>query len=125
MPFKPHHMLTVRAANLLCDQCSEHLKSLGLQREHSPDFNSALRRITQLPKISIVIFEVARFDDACCLALERVVKIQAMLLVIIVTYDACELAKLKAFDEGAADYLIAPITPRELGLRIRNMLRRL
>ncbi len=58
------------------------------------------------------------------LTLLRQVRARSEVLVVVITGDASRETRLAALEAGADDFLVKPIDPKELGFRVRNMLRR-
>ncbi len=97
------------------------LKAEGFQVEQASGQREALQRMEEMP-FQLVLLDISLADGngfTVCSA----IKSQYGIPVIFLTASGDEYSTVTGFELGADDYIAKPFRPRELILRIRNILR--
>lgn len=97
------------------------LKAEGFDVEHAPGQTVALQLLEQKP-FDLVLLDISLPDGngfAVCSAIKKHYKIP----VIFLTASGDEYSTVTGFELGADDYIAKPFRPRELVMRMKNILR--
>jgi DNA-binding response OmpR family regulator len=97
------------------------------EQKFSVDWMSDLQ--TAGAVVSTVNYAAAVLDlksprEECAAVIAKLREHNAQLPIVIIGSGSCPTEKVLALDEGADDYLVRPIDPRELGARLRALIRR-
>jgi len=101
------------------------LKSAGYDVITAADGNEALRKVRSvMPDLILLDIMLPEMDGLeICKTLRRE-KATAAIPIIMLTARAAEIDRVLGLELGADDYMTKPFSPRELILRVKNVLRR-
>jgi two-component system phosphate regulon response regulator OmpR len=116
------HLLIVDDDGRLCDLLRRYLSSQGFRVTTAADAASARRRLAGFEFDGIVL-DVMMPGDSGLVLLRELRAESEVPPVLLLTARSDPADRIEGLELGAADYLPKPFEPRELALRIRNMLR--
>ena len=102
----------------------ERLEQLSFIVYTSDDYNEGLISVFKL-KPDLIIYNFPLFLSTEKELMDKLYKQKMFIPIVMVDYSIKEEDVLRAFDKGAADYIIKPFSSREVEARIKAILRRI
>ena len=116
------HILVVEDEPKIAAALSDYLQSLGYLASIEHDGARVLQRVRELAPDALLLDVMLPNVDG--LTLLRELRAEPALPVLMVTARVEEIDRMLGFDFGADDYICKPYSLRELGARLRAVLRR-
>ena len=115
------NILLVEDDKMIVGNLSEFLQSEGFAVKSAPGQSEALSLLEKY-QFDLVLLDVS-FSNGNGFALCKAIKTDYNIPVIFLTASGDEYSTVAGFEIGADDYIPKPFRPRELAMRIRNVLR--
>ena len=101
------------------------LKQAGFEVISAPDGSTALRKTRELlPSLIVLDLMLPEMDGLEICKVLRRDPVTAAIPILMLTAKAAEIDRVLGLELGADDYLTKPFSPRELVLRVKNILQR-
>ena len=115
------NILLVEDDKMIVGNLSEFLQSEGFAVKNAPGQSEALSLLEKY-QFDLVLLDVS-LSNGNGFALCKAIKTDYNIPVIFLTASGDEYSTVAGFEIGADDYIPKPFRPRELAMRIRNVLR--
>jgi two-component system KDP operon response regulator KdpE len=124
MSSSPGKVLVIAKEAMVRSQLRRTLETLGFDAGEAPDGGGALVRLRMIDYEAIIL-EYRGFGVDGVAVCKQLRSLYPRLPILVVTSSSSVNRKLAAFEAGADDCMIRPLTDRELSVRLRSAIRRL